>query len=360
MGLLLEVLKKLIWKGQKMREIILKGTSYQRGCQHGAAFAGEIRRFFDLLINLGVKRNEKSRAILHRILKNVEEPFPELREEMGGIAEGSGMLLDDILLLSFYPVFGALTSECTNLGLINEKQGAIHGKTGDSEDFLDPFYLLETVYPDKGASFINICMVGTIWTEAGLNSSGLSCGQSSGPTISNQDGRGFPCMVMPYPMLKNCATVAEAIAFLARFRMSGKGLNIFLSDSKGDTAVIEKSYDNQAARKAKEGVLWNTNHFIEGELAGYNFTRGKRLAESEARYNYLKKRLEEEKVPHTVDEMKNILKNHEKPGAGAICRHSNGDNARTHFGAIFIPKERRALIAHGNPCENEFIEYKII
>ncbi len=143
--------------------------------------------------------------------------------------------------------------------------------------------------------------------------------------------------------------------------MAGKGLNIFLADSKGDAVVVEKCYDKQAIRRIEDGVLWNTNHFLDEELVKYNFTRGKEdLRESKVRYAYLQKVLKEERIPHTVEEMKKILRNHEKPGAGAICRHPDrGDTARTHFAAIFIPKEKRALIASGNPCENEFKEYKL-
>ena len=343
-----------------MHEIILKGSPYQRGLSHGEAFAEEIGLAYDTICKpIKEKWSEEKGRMLHRLLKNVEDPFPALAEEIKGISEGSRIPFEDVLLLNFYHGLGAIHFQCTNLGFNNEEQGTIHGKTGDAENYLSPFYLLQTVYPNKGASFIHVCFVGTVWTEAGVNDIGLSCGQSSCPTISGQDGRGIPCLVMPRPLLQHCASVEKGIEFLAKYPMAGKGLSIFLADSKGDAAVVEKAYIKQAARRIENGVVWNTNHFLDEELAGTNFTKGEEgLKESEDRYAYLQKILEEESVPHTVEEMKKILRNHKEPGA--ICKHADSEEAtKTHFGAIFIPKEKSALITHGNPCENEFKEYKM-
>ncbi len=345
-----------------MHEITLEGPPYQRGLKHGQTFAKEISSTYEAIREaIKVEWSKAKIQLLHRLLKNVEEPFPDLAEEINGISEGSGMPLDDILLLNFYHGLEAVDFQCTNLGFINKEQGAIHGKTGDAEDYHSPFYLLEIVHPDKGASFINVGFVGTVWTEAGLNSVGLSCGQSSCPSISGQDGRGISVLVMPRPLLQHCSSVEEGIEFLAKYPMAGKGLNIFLADSAGNVAVVEKSYTKQAVRKMEDEVVWNTNHFLDKELAKYNSTKAEKdMKESQGRYSYLEKVLKEERVPHTVEEMKKILSHHEQSETGSVCKHPDKENDnRTHFGAIFIPKEKKALITHGNPCENEFKEYKV-
>ena len=345
-----------------MHEITLKGSPYQRGLKHGQTFAKEIRSTYEAICeDLKIEWSEAKAKLLHRLFRNVEEPFPDLAEEIKGISEGAGMPLDDILLLNFYHGLSAVDFQCTNLGFTNKQQGAIHGKTGDAEDYHSPFYLVEMVHPDEGASFINVCFVGTVWTEAGVNSIGLSCGQSSCPTITGQDGRGIPVLVMPRPLLQRCGSVEEGIEFLAKHSMAGKGLNIFLADSAGNVAVVEKSYTKQAVRRMEDGAVWNTNHFLDKELAQYNLPETDKGTRSTlGRYTYLEKVLKEQRVPHTVEEMKKILTNHAEPGVGAICRHTDrGDTSRTHFAAIFIPKEKKALITHGNPCENEFKEYKL-
>jgi predicted choloylglycine hydrolase len=343
-----------------MREITLKGSPGQRGLEHGRAFTREIKSAYHAICK-PIKENwdEAKGKILYKLLKNVEGLFSDLVEEIKGISEGSRMPFEDILLLNFYHGLGAVDFKCTNLGFYSKEHGIIHGKTGDAERYLSPFYLLETVYPDKGAFFISICFVGTVWTEAGVNSIGLSCGQSSCPTIEGQDGRGIPCLVMPRPLLQHCSSVKTGIEFLAKYSMAGKGLNIFLADSKGDAAVVEKTYTKQAVRKIKDGVVWNTNHFLDEGLAEYNSKKGEEgLKESKARYDYLQKVLKEERVSHTIEDMKTILRNHMQPGV--ICKHAESEEATTtHFGAVFIPAKRKALITHGNPCENEFKEYKI-
>ncbi len=197
-----------------MPEIILQGSPYQRGLKHGETFAKEIRRAYDTICKpIKEKWNCKKEGTLYKLFKNLQSTFPDLIEEIEGISRGSKMNFEDILLLNFYHGLGVIKLQCTNLAFVNGEQGAIHGKTGDAEDCSSPFYLLEVVNPDKDPSFINFCYVGTVWTEAGVNSIGLSCGQSSSSTISGQDGRGIPCLVMPRPLLQKCSTVEEGIEF---------------------------------------------------------------------------------------------------------------------------------------------------
>ncbi len=343
-----------------MHEIVLKGSPYQRGLDHGSTLEKEIMSFWDPICKL---KKEKwsgfTGSVLPRMLKNIETLFPDLVEEMRGISDGCGLDFEDVLLMSSYHGIEAIGPRCTNVGFSNPDCGAIHGKTGDAEDTEAPFYLLQIVYPDNGPSFVNVCLVGTIWTEAGLNSIGLSCGQSSSSIISGQDGRGIPSLITPRPVLQHCSSVEEGIEMLSKYELTGKGLNIFLADSQGDMAVVEKCYDKQAVRRPEDGALWNANRFLDKDLAKFNFTKGeygrKNCQEREA---FLRQTLLEKQVPRTVEEMKKILASHEEPGT--ICKHNMGPNRTcTHFGAVFIPREKRALIAHGNPCENEFKEYRL-
>jgi len=344
-----------------MHEIILEGSPYKRGLEHGKTFNSEIKDTYSAICKpIREKWGEEKERILQKLLKNIEESFPDLVEEMKGISKGSKMEFEDISLLNLYHGLGAIKFRCTNLAFANKKQGVIHGKTSDG-DIRNSFYLLETVYPNKGVPFISVGYVGTVWTEAGVNNIGFSCGQSSSSTITGQDGRGISCLVMPRPLLQYCSSVEEGINFLSKYTMAGKGLNILISDSKGDAAVVEKSYKKQMIRRMKNGSIWNTNHFLNRDLAKYNFTRGKSLENSKERYLYLQKILKNRKVPHTIEEMKKILRSHKKPGA--ICRHSESYNGiqkiDTIWSAIFIPKERSALITHGHPCENKFREYNL-
>ena len=61
--------------------------------------------------------------------------------------------------------------------------------------------------------------------------------------------------------------------------------------------------------------------------------------------------------------LEGILRDHENR-PDMICAHVNEKRSKSHWsrtldGMIYIPEKREAWIAHGNPCESEFIRYGV-
>ena len=105
----------------------LKGSAYQRGLQHGQQLASPIRSFYtrmlttSLVPSLGRQQadvaaflghygkppydtpREFARRLLLESAKSLEVSIPDdLRAEMQGIADGSGLPYDDVLVLNTF------------------------------------------------------------------------------------------------------------------------------------------------------------------------------------------------------------------------------------------------------------------
>lgn len=216
--------------GQKV--LILQGTHYEMGYQHGRLMKEQVRALTDKVLSItrGMDMKNLTEAVLsfnsERAQEKMEKfyagsieaalerttPFTPERffEELRGMAEGSGVPYKDLQLANIFPelfhcsgfaLFGAATQE----------KGLLHGRILDymTDMGLQDFAVLIVARPDNFNAFVNVGYSGFIGSVTGMNDKHLGFGEMGGRGVGRWDG-----MPMGYLMrkgLEEAGTLKEAV-----------------------------------------------------------------------------------------------------------------------------------------------------
>ena len=342
-----------------MYEITLRGGPRERGRSQGNTFAPEIRRLIDecQTLWLGDMPKECVAAIRSNMLAYLQAFWPELIEELHGIAEGANLPFEDICTINFVSAIGALRPGCSNFITLVTPDGPVHGKTSDiGEDYR--YYSVQRVIPDDGPSYLAVSWVGCLWAEVGINEEGYCVGQGSAPIMPDQDGYGVPTLEYPRALLSRCATTAQALDQCARLDMAGKGLNMAMVDVSGDATVVERSGTRQNIRRPVNGVLFCTNHFIAPEMQGMISLSGPGnpsmavTSDSEHRLADLQAFFAVRPGPHCREDLMWLLRT--QRASGGLCQDQPPSKV-THYAYLLVPQRREFWISQGKPWETEFV-----
>ena len=162
----------------------VSGTPFEQGVQQGQELSDAIRRN---LASVHRKLEQEKvdlqayQAFVNQNLRFFQEQRPEMYEELQGIAQGSGLPLDDILLLNIPAYFLCesfrhITQECSMLCV--RGQAAADGCTYiiKNRDMGMPMEqaLVRHIYPD-GQEIIEVGGAGILtYPAVGINSHGLA------------------------------------------------------------------------------------------------------------------------------------------------------------------------------------------
>jgi len=135
---------------------------------------------------------------------------------------------------------------------------------------LDRYRVLYIVEPTGKIPFVTIGFSGEYWNyhmvHTAMNAQGLSLGYM----ISAAPGESMMGTATLWRLfrrvMENASTIEEALAILEAGPRGGAA-NLLLADGKvPEAVVVEMTSDELAVRRAEEGVIYATNHFISPEL----------------------------------------------------------------------------------------------
>jgi len=364
-----------------MNEITVSGTPYECGREIGRAFDGLINaRLRPYPDEAGVReRHLKIQAAMRHYL---ERRFPDVIEEMRGIADGAGIDFDSAFYAStFNSISPAVASACTSVAFTTSDAGPILGKTDDGglpPDMRNPEgerqreedriagLAVTKIKAAGGHAVLCIAPVGTVWAECGLNDKGLCLGSSSGqPPLKGQDGEGIPQHIACRLVLRHCADVAEAVEFFKRHKLAGKGINISVVDAAGNAAAVESCFDMSHVRRPVNGVVFATNHYTGAEMmkaavdASPAHFSSPYFQNTLNRFVGLSREFHDRPRNLTFDLMKRTISSHRRPGA--LCQHYDNNDAgmNTTFGAVMAAEGRYLWFNPGHPCKDDFRKYDL-
>lgn len=340
-----------------MLHLTTHGSAHERGLQHGHALADSaIPRALEHA-RWGEERPPEWYEHEEAMWAFLSDNFPELAEEIEGIAEGADLDLPAARHLSFFNALGPISSACTNVGFTDSDRGPLLGKTSDIGDDRE-IYLLQRVEPDHGYRALRVSWAGNIWAETGINERGLAVGASSSPPIPDQDPYGMPQHIMMNPVLAQCTSVQDALSLMAETNLAGKGQIFALVDEFGDAAVVEKAGDRQGVIGPERGVFCNSNHYVSEALNEFQRPPSDPITSSVERLRWMREAfIEADPQPElTFDALMAALRSEE--GDGRLCRkgHLGG---HSHYGYIHVCRERTMYLSDGYPCDNEFIAHRL-
>ncbi len=335
-----------------MRKVVLSGTPYEMGRQHGEAFADLVAAAIQMVVPEGRFDADHSARVLAQVERNLGNVFPEALEELHGIAEGAGVPFTDLLAYNSCQELSRMQQACTNFVLVTPEHGVVHYKSNDVSLEALKFHVYLEGHPDNGHDFIGVTWAGTVWMNAGINESGLTYGGGSLQNTDSDWDHGLPANVVLRYFLQYPDDVDGALSLVERTPIMCHGHNMVFTDPVGNGAVVERTPTAIGVRRLDDHALWASNHCLVDDvkpmLRADNETF---MANSHGRYDLLERLTAEQ--PHSLEQVIAIARAHADPTS--MCQH--GPVMHSVIGYVMIPAERRMLIARGYPCQNEFKEY---
>lgn len=367
---------------RKIPVIEISGSPYEMGYQHGSKYRDQIlnlvEKAFKWFEDYAKENNvnlskERVLTFSNKSLPYAEEYAPDLLKEIHGIAEGAKVSFEELFCFNCWldnidfidPKIAA------NLLPVNIRSSgcttcAVSGKaTSNKEIFvaqnfdLYPFFqdgmvLLKVKSKTKAKPDLLIFTIAGQIGFAGQNNAGISLVMNK--LFCTDIKPGVPYTFIARKILES-KRIGDAIeTIISAKRLSGN--NYVLSDANGELYDIETTATDYEVIYGLKGYIGRSNHYLIERLKLYE--RKPIPGDYVVRWGRINKLLVESYGQLTLETLQRFLKDHVNCPR-SICRHysSSEEPGKTISSIILEPKERRAWYTNGNPCENEYVEYKL-
>ena len=232
------------------RVLHLAGTPYAMGYQHGRLLRDEIAeltRFLldekasDLTLELGGLKVDPAAVI--RTVAEGQRRFvpPRFFEELRGLADGSGVPLDDLVVCNFIPEL----FHCSGFALGESATGGgplLHGRVLDygTDWRLQEFAVVVVAEPEGRLPFVNVTYAGFIGSVTGLNLEQISIGEMGGRGLGHWAG--VPMAVLVRMALEESHSLEEAVAVFRDHPRTCEYYYVIADGEAGRAAGLEASW----------------------------------------------------------------------------------------------------------------------
>lgn len=292
------------------------------------------------------KITEERKRFAKECLPIYEKYYPEVLEEMKGIAEGQNSSYEDFytFLLSMYCF--EFDNHCTCIAMKNHNN-ILFGRNSDFLVSLEKLYMnclyhLDHAYAFNGntTSFIEI--------EDGINEYGLAVGLTFiYPTIIKA---GFNAGILVRYLLEKCKTTEEAIEKLKELPIASQQ-TLTLADKTGNIVVVECNCEVvEIIKPTKDGNFVTTaNKFNSNKMKEFNNYEVDDW-KAEERYLVAYNTLKEYKNNYSFDLMRDILRGK----YGFMCGYDRKNDADTVWSVIYDIGNKEIYRVEGNPQRKQF------
>jgi isopenicillin-N N-acyltransferase-like protein len=340
--------------------IHVAGSPYEMGFEHGKACRARIEYAVRAALLKEInKRNTYtfdeavSRAMTY--MAYGREYAPHLDEEIQGIADGAGLLYEEICMLQVrselaYPASLRVAGECSSVAVQAESpraQTTLIGQNIDMGEELESLGIALHLEPNRGPRILTWTLAGVVG-QTGLNSSGLArCGNvlfCAGWRV------GVPTSFLFRRILEQ--ETIEAASELCRGTRRAKSNNIVLAHADGQIVNIEMTVDDERFIQPQDHTLYHTNHYIDPDFENADLFPDQE--DSRIRLDRLQQVIE---TTPQLDEtaLEQLLCDHAN-APHSICKHIAQDRKRlkTVASCVMTPSLGRLRLSFGNPCKTGY------
>jgi isopenicillin-N N-acyltransferase-like protein len=282
--------------------------------------------------------------------------YPDLVEEIAGIAEGAGQEVEMMLAVNARTELLGGEAECSMVGVLPERTG---GPTllAQNWDWHPPLagacVLWEVIGPD-GRWFTTVTEAGML-AKVGLNDRGL--GVCLNRLRSSIDGGvdGVPVHVLLRLLLERCDDLPQASRLLNDARASASSCISVADGGQASMRAFEVSPRGVAEVLPEAGVLLHTNHFLHPVDGAVDLNRGE-LPDTVARLDELEESVRRGPARVDADAVKRALSSH-RGGSCGVCRHpapGAANETETIFAILLSLDDREMEVSDGAPCSTPF------
>ena len=349
---------------RRYREIEVSGTPEEMGRQLGEAAREELRGFDAALmeranLEFPVSR-EAGLSLAARCVGYVEAYDPGMLAELRGMAQGSGLSLDQLMLLQVRNQLRPEKPEgCTAFSLTPEacdSRSATIGQNWDNDPGLDDYTIVLTRRPRGEPAHINITHVGRI-AYIGFSEAGIGVCLNTLPAPSRELGVPHYFTVRGIYQARSLDQAVDAVRRAERAIPA----NILMATPQGPADLEVTLDDVHVLRQTDAGALTHANHCRHPDLLPVNDEFGD-LMQSGARQRRVDELLNSAGRPLTLAQLQAVLSDHDGHPT-SICRHPDGDPktgySRSVFSVIMEVDDGRLHVSRGNPCETPYETYTL-
>lgn len=347
----------------KERLLVVRGDSFEQGLQHGESAPDLIRQNLEAVKAQLVGRDQ---ALMDRAYEKaaayVETHHPDTWAEYRGMAEGSGLPLDDILTLNLKVanVLDWLRVECSQFAkVVNTPDGrtrTLLAKTRDQKGGAVEHVVLVRQYSD-GVESLEVHKAGIIsYPGSVMTTRGVAAGTSgvwSKRTPFDIDrldsadvGTDAHALLIGADGLSDLIRIQSTLPRLT-------GINNVVAEA-GRVGALELTASDAEFFDAGNGSVVRTNH--------YRTPRFQEVSPQRAEYESTFHR--DERITALLGEATTpqdfwaIAQDHVGAPQESVCRHRNeaGQGSFTTYFSVFELETRSAWIGFGQPCELRFPE----
>lgn len=293
-----------------------------------------------------VKEYETYLGQIGPYLEESIKAFPNVIEEMKGIAEGANVPLEDYFLNNTYEIYDFDFEDfekghCT-IGVSFNKDGAIIGHNEDwppEAGMGDDLYILKATV--NGTTFLGLnYAVEVPGTAAGINSHGLvQCINS----LYLQSQIGVPKTIISRAILE-CKTLDEAESLILKTKRASGYNHVLVQDHiVKNVEIVGDLVDVQT--KTDETFV-HTNHVLSPELVHFEkFDSKSSVPRFDRATELIKNNMTKEEMVLLLSD----TQNEQYP----IC------NKGTIGSLVIIPHPKEVWVCCGQPCPGEFVKYTL-
>jgi isopenicillin-N N-acyltransferase like protein len=244
--------------------VILQGTPFERGGQHGRRFRAEIAgAVAATIVAQGPVAYDAARARARRGWSAIEAQAPAVAAELRGIAEGAGLDPIDVLLRSGFEFFAAQEAIGCSAIAARGADGALVAQNWDAPLSFAPDLALFLHFGPQGFEQAIVGSIGNLgWV--GCNRHGLAFVNNDLMLHATRDG--LPSQVVRRMILGETSVAAARRLLLALPHMAGR--SYLIGDASGDVAGIEVSARHGARVNQTESPVLHTNHALDPAICG--------------------------------------------------------------------------------------------
>lgn len=342
----------------------LSGSPYEIGFQHGQVAEKLIRRCIEVYSKLYAEEKNVTWALARERAEKYEiaikTKYPEIWEELNGIAKGSNLDFLDILALNVRSEITLIdiADGCTSIAQRNRTTGEIFvGQNWDWIPEIDQATLFLEIHQEGKPKIIILAEAGIIG-KYGFNSEGVAVMLNAIPS-TKVDPSGLPVHFALRKALEQ-NSVDDSLKYLQQNPVASAANFLMADPGKYLTVEVSPIGNKIIGPEEQSGAVLHTNHFLDKELdekigsaaailSSYpRMERVKDLSvpDLEASYESIRYRLSDldnspQSICHLPDGGKGL--------AGAI----------TLYTIIINTQKKEGIITLGPPCDQTLPKYKL-
>ncbi len=349
----------------------LDGTAYDQGLQHGRALREQIAHNLELYFwtfrTDGQLEAEEARRRAARYISLLDNtPY---WDGMRGIADGSGLPFEDILVLNMryellYFQYGvkAMIDGCTSIAILPQASANGHLLIAQNWDWIPNVLgaVVHTIEPD-GLETLSFTEAGIVGGKIGLNSAGLGlCINGLLSTSDDWSRLQRPFHLRCYEILRS-RSFASATAIVTDTPRACS-TNFLIAQAPDCVIDLEAAPETIRELTAVNGCAVHANHFLEPEKLEVTEPPFKWRPGSYHRQQRMQTLLDARR-PVSVADLEQALRDHDN-FPDSICRHEDPaeppeEQTVTVTSVILDLEERSMRLSDGMPCERLYDGYSL-